>query len=61
MVGVILVPVLGVSDVHTCHRLWNEICDIKQIVKLDLIKFCESFTKVTLKFPQNSQSFYLNV
>ena len=40
---------------HTCHKLWTEICEIRQIFKWDLIKFCEIFTKVTLKLPQNSQ------
>ena len=28
---------------------------IRQIFKGDLIQFCESFTKITLKLPQNSQ------
>ena len=39
----------------TCHNLLTEICEIRQIFKGDLIKFCEVFTKVTLKLPQNSQ------
>ena len=40
---------------HTCHKLWAEICEIRQIFKWDLIKFCEIFTKITLKRPQSSQ------
>ena len=40
---------------HTCHKLWTEICEIRQIFKGDFIKFCEIFTKFTLKLPQNSQ------
>ena len=40
---------------HTCHKLWAEICEIRQIFKWDLIKFCQIFTKITLKLPQNSQ------
>ena len=40
---------------HTCHKLWTEICEMRQIYKWDLIKFCEIFTKITLKLPQNSQ------
>ena len=40
---------------HTCHKLWTEICEIRQIFKGDLIKFCEIFTKITLELPQNSQ------
>ena len=33
----------------------TKICEIRQISKGDLIKFCEIFTKITLGFPQNSQ------
>ena len=40
---------------HTSYKLWTEICEIMQIFKWDLIKFCEIFTKITLKFPQSSQ------
>ena len=40
---------------HTCHTLWTEICEIRQMFKGDFIKFCEIVTKVTLKRPQNSQ------
>ena len=36
-------------------KLWTEICETRQIFKWDLIKFCEIFTKITLKLPQNSQ------
>ena len=35
---------------HTCHKLWTE------IFKGDFLKFCEIFTKITLKLPQNSQN-----
>ena len=41
--------------VHTCHKLWAEICEMRQIFKWDLIKFCEIFTKITLKLPKSSQ------
>ena len=40
---------------HTCHKLWTEICEIRQIFKWDLIKFCESVIIITLELPQNSQ------
>ena len=40
---------------HTCHKLWTEICEIKQMFKRDFIKFCEIFTKITLELPKNSQ------
>ena len=40
---------------HTCHNLWTEICEIRQIFKGDLIKFCENLTKITLELPKNSQ------
>ena len=40
---------------HTCHKLWTEICKATQMFKWDLIKFCEIFTKITLKLPPNSQ------
>ena len=40
---------------HTCHKLWTETCEIRQIFKWDLIKFCEIFTKITLECLQNSQ------
>ena len=40
---------------HTCHKLWTEICEIRQIFRWDLIKFCEIFTKITLMLPQSSQ------
>ena len=40
---------------HTCHKLWTEICEIRQLFKGDLIKFCEIFIKTTLEFPKNSQ------
>ena len=40
---------------RTCHKVWAEVCEIRQILKGDLIKFCETFTKINLKLPQNSQ------
>ena len=40
---------------HTYHKLWTEICEIRQIFKGDLIKFCEIFTKIALELPKNSQ------
>ena len=40
---------------HTWHKLWTEICEIRQSFKGDLIKFCEIFTKISLELPQNSQ------
>ena len=43
------------SHRHTCHKLWTKICEIRKKFKGDLIKFCESFTKITLELPQNSQ------
>ena len=41
---------------NTCHKLWTEICEIKQFFMGDLKKFCEIFTKITLELPQNSQN-----
>ena len=38
-------------DAHTCHNLWTEICEIRQIFKGDLIKFIENFTKITMELP----------
>ena len=40
---------------HTCHNLWTEICEIRQLFKGDLMKFCEIFTKITLELPKNTQ------
>ena len=40
---------------HTCSKLLTEICEMRQILKWDLIKFCEIFTQITLELPQNSQ------
>ena len=39
---------------HTCHKLWTEICEIRQILKGNLIKFCDIFINITLELPQNS-------
>ena len=35
--------------------MWTEICEVRQIFKGDLTKFCEIFTKITLELHQNSQ------
>ena len=40
--------------VHTCHKLWTKICEIRQNFKGDLTKFCEIFLNITLEFPQYS-------
>ena len=40
---------------HTCHKLWTEICEVWPIFKGDLIKFCEILTKMTFKLNKNSQ------
>ena len=45
--------------IHTCHKLWTEICEINQNFKGDLIKFCEIFTKNTLGLPQNNQEAFI--
>ena len=47
-------------NTHTCHKLWTKMCEIRQNFKRDLIKFCEIFTKITLKLPQNSQKLVIN-
>ena len=39
--------------VHTCHKLWTEICEINQIFKGDLITFREIVTKIPLDPPSN--------
>ena len=44
-----------ICGIHTCHELWTEICEIRQIFMGDFIKFCEIFTKITLELCQNSQ------
>ena len=43
---------------HTRHKLWTEICEIRQVFNGDLIKFCEIFIKITLELPQNSQNVF---
>ena len=40
---------------HTCLKLSTELCEIRQIFKEDLLKFCEIFTKITLELPQSNQ------
>ena len=37
------------NTAHTCHKLWTEICEVRQNFKWDLIKFCETFTKIAFK------------
>ena len=54
MVGTLLSILSFLLILHICHKLWTEICEIRQIFKGDLIKFCEIFTKITLELPQNS-------
>ena len=39
---------------HTCHLLQTEICEILQIFRGDLIKFCEIFMKITFKLTKVS-------
>ena len=31
------------TPIHTCHKLLTEICEILQIFRGDLMKFCEIF------------------
>ena len=38
--------------IHTWHRLWTKICEMRQNFKWDLIKFCETFTKIAFKLPK---------
>ena len=45
----------GQRQIHTCHTVLTEICEIWPIFKGDLIKFCEILTKMTLKPYQNGQ------
>ena len=40
---------LGGLQIHTCHWLLIEICEILQIFWGDLMKFCEIFMKLTFK------------
>ena len=37
---------------HTCHKLWTKVCEIRQNFKRDLTKFCEVFLNNTLGLPQ---------
>ena len=39
---------------HTCHKLWTKICEIRQNFKGDLTKFCEIFLNITLELPRYS-------
>ena len=58
--GVVVVFVVGVGCVnflclghfHTRHKLWTDTCEIRQNFKWDLIKFCETFTKIAFKLPK---------
>ena len=47
--------VLWTRMLHTYHKLWTEICEIRQNFKWDLIKFCEIFIKITLELSKSSQ------
>ena len=49
------------SLIHTCHKLWTEICEIRQIFKGDLIKFCEILTKSLWSSPKIVKCLYLNI
>ena len=42
---------------HTCHKLWTKICEIRQNFKWDLTKFCEIFLNITLELPHYSLKF----
>ena len=39
------------NGIHTCHKLWTKICEIRQNFKGDLTKFCEIFLNITLELP----------
>ena len=49
------------DDVHTCHKLWTKICEIRQKFKGDLTKFCEIFLNITLELPQYSLKSFFHV
>ena len=40
------------KKLHTCHKLWTKICEIRQNFKGDLTKFCEIFSNITFELPQ---------
>ena len=44
-----LIDLVHIWYVHTCHQLLTDICEILQIFREDLMKFCEIFMKVTFK------------
>ena len=45
--------------IHTCHKLWTKICEIRQNFKGDLTKFCEIFLNIPLELPKYSlKSFF---
>ena len=46
---------------HTCHKLWTEICEIRQIFKGDMIRFSEILQKSLWSSPKIVKSLYLNV
>ena len=50
-----------VPNLQTSHKLWTEICEIRQNFKGYLIKFCEIFRKITLDSSKIVKSHYLNV
>ena len=39
-------------NMHTCHKLCTEICEINKNFKGGMIKFCEIFTKINLELLQ---------
>ena len=41
---------------HTCHKLWTKICEIRQNFKGDLTKFCEIFLNITSTPPPHPLS-----
>ena len=43
-------------SIHTCHKLWTEICEIKKNKGNLIKKICEIFTKITLELPKNNQN-----
>ena len=45
-------------NVHTCHKRWTKICEVRQNFKGDLTKFCEIFLNITLQLPKYSLSFF---
>ena len=46
--------------IHTCHKLWAKICEIRQNFNGDLTKFYEIFFNITLGLPQYSLKSFLS-